>query len=399
MEITGKILPKQATFLDSRAKEVLYSGAFGAGKTRALCYKAVQQALTPNNLVGLCRKTCTSLRKTTLRTLLSPDGNLPPVLPKGSYTHKKMDHIIKLNGAGEIIYFGFDDELSIASLNLGDCCIDEGIELKEDEYMMLLGRLRGTASPLRQLYTVTNPGHPGHFLHKRFFQDKNDNREIIKTNSFDNVFLPTDYLDMLRGFTGQRKNRFVEGVWCAFEGLIYDIFDRNKHVVPRDEQWKRLIVGVDAGYKNPAVLLLIGVDGDERIHVISEFYESKVLQGRLIEEAKKLNGEIYIVDPSASGLIADMESNGLDVLGANNKVVPGIYCVLDMLKVQPDGKPRLTVAPECVNTITEFESYQWKDKGAKDEPVKELDHAMDALRYIIMYLTDSSLQYTEPNIF
>jgi hypothetical protein len=33
-----------------------------------------------------------------------------------------------------------------------------------------------------------------------------------------------------------------------------------------------------------------------------------------------------------------------------------------------------------VNTINEFESYVWKD--GKDEPQKENDHAMDAIRYL-----------------
>ncbi len=35
--------------------------------------------------------------------------------------------------------------------------------------------------------------------------------------------------------------------------------------------------------------------------------------------------------------------------------------------------------PSCVNTINEFESYEWKPE--KDEPKKENDHAMDAIRY------------------
>jgi phage terminase large subunit len=54
--------------------------------------------------------------------------------------------------------------------------------------------------------------------------------------------------------------------------------------------------------------------------------------------------------------------------------------VQDLLKIQGDGKPRLTVDPSCVNVINEFESYTWKPE--KDEPVKENDHAMDAVRYL-----------------
>ena len=41
----------------------------------------------------------------------------------------------------------------------------------------------------------------------------------------------------------------------------------------------------------------------------------------------------------------------------------------------------------CVNTIKEFGSYIWDAKAAEhgeDKPVKEKDHAMDAIRYFVM---------------
>ena len=390
-EIRGKILRKQNDFLKSEAKEVLYSGAFGAGKSRAICYKVVQRALIKNNPVGLCRKTRTSLKSTTLRTLLKPDGDLPPVLPIGTYKHYKQDKIISVNGGGEILYFGFDDEISIASMNLGACGIDEAIELTEEEYTMILGRVRNTADPLRQVFSATNPGSPLHFLHNRFFNgnNKKNKRCLINTNSDDNFFLPQDYKEMLDSFTGQRKSRYVEGKWCAFEGLIYDIFDRDIHVKVRDEEWRETFVLCDEGYIKPGVLLYCGIDGDDRLHIISEFYERKVLPETIVDNAVELKAGAYIVDPSASGLIASMKSKGLTVIGANNKVLPGIYRVLDRLKVQKDKKPRLTIDPSCTNIIMEFESYQWKKE--KEEPVKELDHALDALRYGIMYLDEGKI--------
>jgi phage terminase large subunit len=50
--------------------------------------------------------------------------------------------------------------------------------------------------------------------------------------------------------------------------------------------------------------------------------------------------------------------------------------------------PHLTVDPSCVNTIAEFESYQYPSGGKveKDVPIKANDHAMDALRYLAMEL-------------
>lgn len=389
MKIRGEILPKQAEFLNSKAKEILYSGAFGAGKSRAVCYKTVQRALIKNNPVGLCRKTLTSLKSTTLRTLLKPDGNLPPVLPEGTYKHYKHDKIISLNGGGEILYFGFDDEFSIASMNLGACGIDEVIEVTEDEYTMILGRVRNTSDPLRQVFSATNPGSPRHFLYKRFYKDKTGKRHLIDTNSADNFFLPKDYLEMLEGFTGQRRTRFVKGIWCAFEGLVYDNFNYDIHVHRRpDEKWQEIVVGGDDGYHpHPPALLKIGLDKRGGFHIMREFYKLRALQQEIVAEAKDMNGEFYVVDPSAASLIAAMEAQDLVVERANNKVLPGIYAVLNRLKPIEGKLPMITVDPSCVNTIMEFESYAWKktNTGGRDVPVKELDHTMDILRYVTMH--------------
>jgi phage terminase large subunit len=45
--------------------------------------------------------------------------------------------------------------------------------------------------------------------------------------------------------------------------------------------------------------------------------------------------------------------------------------------------PNLTVDPSCVETINEFESYQYTESktAERDAPKKINDHAMDSLRY------------------
>ena len=381
-----KLLPKQFEFVEEATeKEILYSGAFGAGKTRSLCYVAWKRAMIPGNVVGLFRKTNVSLVRTTLRTLLLPDGNLPPVLPLGSYEHHASAQIIKLNGGGEIIYCGLDKPETIASLNLGCACVDECIEISEDEHTMILGRLRMTSDPNRSLYLVTNPGPPSHYLHARFFDKPDPTRRLIQTRSDENTFLPADYLAMLNTFTGTRKQRYVEGKWVGFEGLVYgELWDREIHVQHRDGPWQGLFVGVDEGYTNPAVLLLVGKDGDGRLHILDEWYKTKQLPEAVVIAAQAFKAEEYIYDPSAAGLAASMKAKGLNCIPANNEIFQGIQAVQSRLAVCGDGRPRLTVEPHCENTIREFESYVWNK--LKDQPVKELDHAMDALRYSVMRL-------------
>lgn len=392
--ITRELLPKQLEFLQANESEVLYSGAFGAGKTRALCEKLLWHCAFQNNIVGLCRKTLKSLKSTTLVTLLRGDGGEPPVIPLGEYVQNKSDCTITLKRTGATIYyFGIDSIGKIGSTNLGACAIDEAVELSEDDWIALRGRCRNKLDPVRQLFGACNPGPPSHHLAQRFGLVGNtkpaEGCRAIQTCSTDNWFLPPDYIGWLNSLTGTHGARYRDGKWVGFEGLVYDQWDRAVHVRERHGPWVRVFGAIDEGYTNPAVLLSVGEDPDGRLHIFREFYETHILPSVMVEEAKRRVERDRIgqmtADPSAAGLVADLVSAGLDVTTElDNAVFDGIRRVQDRLQVRPDGLPRLTVDPSCERTICEFESYMWRP--GKDAPVKQMDHAMDATRYLVSYL-------------
>lgn len=393
-----ELLPKQHEFCAAQEPEVMLSGAFGSGKTRVLDYKLLMHAVIPGNLVALCRKTLADLKQTTLRTLLREEGDLPPVLPPGTYSHYKQDHIISIRGGGEIYYFGFDRPQKAASLNLGCVAVDEGIELDEEEYVMLLGRLRRLVDPHRQIFTATNPGPPGHFLHERFFGNR-PNCKLIETNSLENPYLPESFFATLRGFTGTDRDRYVLGKWSAYEGLVHGVFDRQTHVQRMDTHNRRILAAIDEGFTNPAVCLVGGADSDGRIHVFREFYRAGVPPREFVAEVAKIKEQTHFrmahVDPSAAGLRADLRGAGVPCASADNDVLQGIRAVNKAFAVAPDGQPRLTISPQCKETIREIGGYCWR-KG-KDEPVKENDHGCDTLRYLVRGFGDYGLDKAGAN--
>ena len=201
--------------------------------------------------------------------------------------------------------------------------------------------------------------------------------------------------------TGVRRQRLLYGIWATAEGAVYDMFQPEVHVVTRPmSDFKTFFMAMDEGYTNPAVILCIGEDSDGRLHVFREFYKTKQLQSVVVEAALKwsteLGNPLTTCDEAAAGLIADLKSQGMRVVGAKGRtpessgkhvIMDGVKAVQDRLKVQGDGRPRLTVDPSCTNTINEFESYAFKKNPGggvdKDEPEKLYDHAMDALRYLV----------------
>jgi len=386
-----KLLPKQAEFIFSKTKEIMYSGGYGSGKSRALCYKAVIHASEPGNIVLLVRKTMTALKKSTLKTLLEPDGQLPPVLPRNSYHHDKHNSVITLNGGGQILYFGCDNEMSIRSMNLGAVFIDEGVELEENEYMELLYRLRNTSASFRQICIATNPGNQNHFLFDRFFKDIDENRKVITSSSLDNQFLIGDYVDSLKQMTGTMFSKYVEGYWCALEHGIYPEFTREEHCrSKKTSDFSEFVLGLDFGFSVPSAFTFFGVGKESSLHLLEEYSKTKMLIGDIIKRCERyrpLNPKI-VVDPSAAHLIAELEMHGFNVCGADNELYHGISRAKDML-----SSGRLTLDSKCVEFIKEMENYSYDEKN---KPVKKNDHLMDAMRYCVNYIWNERNSSSKP---
>lgn len=410
IEIVYELMPKQDDFVnDDEARELLYSGAFGAGKTRALCVRAVALARYPGARVGLCRKTAVDLKATTLVTLLEPDGELPPVLPPKSYHHHKTENWLRIQGGGVIVYFGVDEPARIGSRLITSICVDEGIELDSEEYTMLLGRLRGKFKMPngefnnQSIAIATNPGSPTHFLYERFYQEDHPHRRVIEANTAENHHLPEAYRQSMSELTGTARDRFYLGKWVSYEGAIYSMFDSKIHVLHVDP-WPGVyyVAGVDWGFTNPAVIRMHACDPvTGRSHVVHEYYKANVISTDFAQECANVQAQhgrtVFVVDPSAPDIISQLRANGLWVVHPPERdVLAGIRMVQSALA--PSSGPLLTMSPECGRGNREYGAYRWKDKSNREQPVKELDHALDADRYARVYIESRTGSQPTPKV-
>jgi PBSX family phage terminase large subunit len=376
-------------FFYCKDHEYIAEGPSETGKTIAACWKMHILALKYAGLNGaIIRKTQKSLYGSVLQTWDRVTKDAPVV----TYGGEKPEKYLYNNGS--VIWVGgMDNSDKILSSERDFFYVNQAEELTLDDWEKLTTRTtgRGAIMPYTMTFGDCNPGGSKHWIRERAQGGK---LKLIHTTHKDN---PTIYnldgtltehgqraMDTLTGLSGVRRKRLYEGIWATSEGAVYDMFDASIHVKVRDEaDFKQWGLAMDAGYTHPAVILLIGIDDDWRWHIAREFYERGKLQEDVVRVAKdwfmEKGCEMIAVDEAAAGLIADLRNNGIPAQGGKGKVFGGITSVQDRLKVQGDGFPRLSVDPSCINTINEFESYVWKPE--KDEPVKENDHAMDAIRY------------------
>jgi phage terminase large subunit len=373
---TGELYATQYDFVTCHERFTAFIAGIGSGKTFGGAVKGCALA-TPGTLGLVVAPTYPMLRDATLRAYQEILGDKMD-LHKGEMLGRLV------NGA-EIIFRSADNPDRLRGPNIHWAHIDEGALCPDGTWEVVIGRLRagGGAGPC--FITTTPRGR--NWLYRRAGEIR-----VFRAHTRDNPYIAREFVESLEAsYTGKFAAQELGGEFVAFEGLVYEEFSRDTHICERSGPWKRVIIGADEGYTNPAVLLAIGEDNDGRLHVLSEFYQRRVLQADVVKAcramAEEYHAETVQMDPSAAGLIADMRAAGLHVAPANNTVRDGLQAVKARLAPAKDGRVRLTFAPACVYTIAELESYAWKETGGtmRDEPEKANDHAMDALRYGVMY--------------
>jgi len=392
-------------FIYYQGAESILSGPAETGKTLAACWKLhIVASKYPGAQIAIVRKTQSSLYGTVLQTyeqrVLGDDSGI------AIYGGAKPEWYDYPNGS-RIFVGGLDNPDKVLSSERDIIYVNQAEELMPADWETLLSRTTGRAGnmPYSQCIGDCNPSQPNHWIIQRsnaghlklFVTTHKDNPTLWDQARQEWTNQGHKSLGVLASLTGPRRARLFLGQWTQAEGVIYETFQRAVHVKRRFGPWQSLLLCGDEGYTNPAVILLIGFDSDGRAHVLAEFYERQVLQSGVVARAKAMAEEGFrespfglwprmFADPSAAGLIAELREAGIDTYGADNRVNDGIQQVMERLAIAGDGLPRLTVDPSCINTIAEFESYVWKSgkTGVKDEPMKEYDHAMDALRYGIM---------------
>jgi len=379
-QIDVELYPQQFKFATSRARMTAFVGGIGSGKTFAGAVRVVYEVAEVGGLGEVIAPTYPMLRDATMRTLREL---AQPLIAEENRSEMRW----RLANGAEILFRSADEPERLRGPNLSWVWLDEAALCPPQTWPIVIGRLRAGGRAGRAWMTATPRGR--NWL---FQVCKSGEVEVFRASTMDNPHLDEEFVASLqRAYTGEFARQELHGEFISLEGLVYDEFNRTTHVVRRDDDlWTRVVAGVDEGYTNPAVILVVGLDTDGRAHVIDEFYRRRALRDEFVAAAREFQQrygvELFCVDPSAAGLIAEMQAAGLPAVAADNRVREGVQVVKAALQVAGDGRPRLTVSPVAANTIAEFEAYVWAQgrAGLKDEPEKTGDHAMDALRYALM---------------
>lgn len=392
---------------ESTSRINIWDGSVRSGKTWVSCYRWVKYLITKEAPLGGELFIVGKTQSSAYRNLIKP---MQFMFGANNITY---------NNANKCTIFGVDTtvlganderaEGKIRGVTSSGFLGDELTLWDQRFFKMALSRLSLDGS---KFFGTTNPDSPYHSL-KVDFLDRKDELDLAHFHFEidDSPFLTREYIDNIKKeYTGLWYKRFIEGLWVAAEGAVYDFFG-NRCILKKKPKAQFYVVGADYGTNNPTCFILFGVNRNTKpaIWAEREFYydASKTriqktdkeysLAMRKFLRWDEISGKVVpryiILDPSAASFKIQLMKDGFrGIKPANNDVLDGIRTQANMLK---NGD--YAVYKDCSQTIKDYSAYSWDIKSQLkgiDAPIKQNDHTKDTERYVLQTLYgDKTIDY------
>jgi len=398
--IRADLHPGQLAFVDDTATQILgISAGYGAGKTRALCAKAVMLAAANQGFIGAVMEPTGPL----IRDIWQTDFEAFLETYEIPYTFRASplpEYMLHLPGGDtKILCRSFENWSRIIGLNLAWVLADEidtvTPSIANKAFPKILGRLR--AGNVRQFGAASTP-EGFRWMWNTFGSDEakaRPDRHLIKMRTADNPHLPPDFIERLEAnYDPSLLRAYLDGEFVNLTtGQVYDRFDRIKHVTIElpDTDREPLRIGVDFNVGNMSAVIAVRLGSSLLvIDEISGAHDTDDLAQEIIRRYPQRRMYVY---PDASGgnrstNASQTDINILESYGMSNQSpranppVRDRVAAVQALLENGKGQVRLQVSETCKRVIECLELQCYTDKGEPDKDAG-FDHMNDALGYLV----------------
>lgn|GEM_PF-387954 len=383
--------------------EICYDGGARSGKTYLIVRNIIDRCLmSPGSRHLLARYRLNHLRMTLWKQTLLPALKDAGLKRNKDYWINESDHIVKFYNGAEIYASGLDDSDRVEKImgsEFNTIFINEATQITYKTFQKLVTRLSFRRKEIKNKFFIDcNPRNRFHWIYKYFVLKQDPETEEALAESrvsrmcrrnwspLDNPFLDKEYVQRLSELTGVERQRLYEGLWVDVEGLVYPMFESvivEPFKIPKT--WDSAGT-VDFGYTNPFFFGWLYYDkSNETWYLTDEIHQVEKtvrLHSIEIKKRRKLPNLFIVADHDAEDR-ATMAEAGIQTIKADKDIATGIQALIKLMTAVKGQK--LRIFRTCVKTIEEFSVYSWQpakdNQNAKEEPIKNMDHAMDALRY------------------
>lgn len=267
---------------------------------------------------------------------------------------------------------------------------DEAGQFKYNVWIALQGRTGLKRSPI--LFTTTPYGKNWlyHHFYKAFKEGNPDYFVVQWPSNANPAYSTVEYERAKATMSEELATMRYDGAFTGLAGLVYKDIESSYVTLQPDELEKlinsegRHFGGMDFGWNDPFCGLGGFLDRNDTLWVWYERYKS---QTPIEEHAEKLpkfyDKTIRWYADHNPEFIHKLRKGGHSVTKADKNILAGINAVNNRIYTE---KIKI-VENRCRALVAEAEMYKYpdeEDKSGGDKPIDEFNHAMDALRYLVM---------------
>jgi PBSX family phage terminase large subunit len=299
------------------------------------------------------------------------------------------DKVVKLINGSVFRLLSANNRDSLVGRAANLLIVDEAAIIPNDEYYTRdLRPALSTFTDSRCLW-ISTPRGKGNYLYEYFLRGEDpeypDWSSSIHTWRANPLLSETDVDEARRSITKALYLQEYECEWTTTESQIYLDLDEEKHLGDYvGERFAEVIGGLDVGYRDENVFVVIGTDGDNYFIVdefISKESTTSELAAEIQEKINEWNIDTIYIDSAAQQVKADFAYD-YDIYCENaiKSVNDGINSIQVLIE-----QDRLFFDTEGArHTFSAMSAYKWNPNTETPKPVHDwASHPCDAVRYAI----------------
>jgi hypothetical protein len=415
----------QTAFLSSNAREVLYGGAAGGGKTDAIMMLPLYRCYNPKHRSIIFRRT-----RKMLQEVIDRQRQLyADIVPGAKYNNEESRWYWPSGAVTQMGYMEHEqDRFNFKTFEYDMVLFDELTTFTEKQYLFMFSRNRTKDKTMPPLMRGgTNPGDVGHqWVYDRFIVNKDPFR-IYETTVEADVegmgklslsttaqFIPAkigdnptmadreSYIAGLKLMKAEDADAYLEGSWLHFVGQMFKKLPR----VAEALEWTKgsiIVRAMDYGWADPLCMQWWRVHKDGMWEGLKELYQAEMgLDAiahyvHLIEQQMKIRPSISICGHDAKkqnaatkgeSVVSMLAQRGVWFENSNRDPAAGwarIRSLTDRNKVII----RPNAMPDLLRTMPNLVRDPSRPDTLKEH---QEDHAVECFRYAVMAVPETGLQ-------
>lgn len=427
----------QTAFLASQAREILYGGSVGGGKSDAIISLPLRRIWHPKHRAIIMRRTRPELQETIDRTIQFYPEVVPGAVWREAESRWKFP-------SGAMVQMGYaeheKDIYDFKSFEYDLICFDELTSFTEKMYLFMMLRNRTKARELPpQIRSGTNPGDIGHeWVYRRFIEHKTPfkiyeqsaflegkeyktTKQFIPSRVWDNLALadPESYVAGILELSPEDVAAYLHGDWTKLAGAMFKqpvVIADNNELLDKEYIVTR---SVDFGIDDPTcVLWSVFYPKLQIVDFVSELYLKEATLDGVVHHIKArekemgLNPYTFSVGSpemvarqatsanSSQSISSMMEAMGIPVARGNTDRIAGWARMQNLIargtfRFWPGGDGPWGVS-NLARTLPKLQRNTGLGKDPNDIRPRQEDHAADSARYNVMAIYELAKSVVTP---